>query len=78
VTARVSIVLGASEPYALLCDCGAVAEWATLSDAAAGVAAHRCGAPASTGYVCPVCGDVFVLRPGTTLTRGSRPCGWSH
>jgi hypothetical protein len=27
---------------------------------------------------CPTCGDTFTLPAGVTLTRGSRPCGWSH
>ena len=28
--------------------------------------------------VCPQCGEKFQLPAGTTMTRGSRPCGWSH
>jgi hypothetical protein len=27
---------------------------------------------------CSTCGDTFNLPAGTALTRGSRPCGWSH
>jgi hypothetical protein len=29
-------------------------------------------------HACPQCGEEFTLPEDTTLTRGSRPCGWSH
>jgi len=29
-------------------------------------------------HTCAQCGETFTLPEGTTLTRGSRPCGWSH
>ena len=34
--------------------------------------------PRTTDHTCPTCGEKFTLPEGTTLTRGSRPCGWSH
>ncbi len=27
---------------------------------------------------CPQCGATFQLPVGTAMTRGARPCGWSH
>ena len=27
---------------------------------------------------CTKCGETFPLPVGVPLTRGSRPCGWSH
>lgn len=32
----------------------------------------------TTTATCPICGETFELPVGTTMTRGSRPCGWSH
>jgi len=29
-------------------------------------------------HTCQQCGLVFTLPADVTLTRGSRPCGWSH
>jgi predicted nucleic acid-binding Zn-ribbon protein len=29
-------------------------------------------------HECVTCGEKFTLPRDVTLTRGSRPCGWSH
>jgi hypothetical protein len=34
--------------------------------------------PADGRCIEATCGDTFNLPAGTALTRGSRPCGWSH
>jgi hypothetical protein len=33
---------------------------------------------ATEDHVCATCGERFTLPAGTAVTRGSRPCGWSH